>query len=157
MPSGWHSWLSVKRKRAKGLERNLSSLSLLSSSAHTFFSLRLPSGRVTRRPPVAGVGLATLAGWVLFVAALHSTQVQEFAIWIGTESSAVAPAQLLAPKRCDPIVGPVIRLCSLRACHPCPFLSCGAVLIQIRSTLAALALISSYSQKALDKYHHPKY
>ena len=37
MPSGWHSWLSVRLKRAKGVERNLSSLSLLSSSAHTFF------------------------------------------------------------------------------------------------------------------------
>ena len=37
MPSGWHNWLSVRLKRAKGLERSLWSLSLLSSSAHTFF------------------------------------------------------------------------------------------------------------------------
>ena len=37
MPSGWQSWLSVKLTRAKGFERNLSSLSLLSSSAQTFF------------------------------------------------------------------------------------------------------------------------
>ena len=37
MPSGWHSWLSVILKRVKGFERNLSSLSLLSSSAHAFF------------------------------------------------------------------------------------------------------------------------
>ena len=37
MPSGWQSSRSEKLKRAKGLERNLSSLSLLSSSAQTFF------------------------------------------------------------------------------------------------------------------------
>ena len=37
MPSGWHSCRSEKLKRAEGLERNLSSLSLLSSSAQTFF------------------------------------------------------------------------------------------------------------------------
>ena len=37
MPFGWHSCCNVKLKRAKGFERNLSSLSLLSSSAQTFF------------------------------------------------------------------------------------------------------------------------
>ena len=37
MPSGWQSCPSEKLKRARGLERNLSSLSLLSSSAQTFF------------------------------------------------------------------------------------------------------------------------
>ena len=37
MPFGWHSCCNAKLKRAKGFERNLSSLSLLSSSAQTFF------------------------------------------------------------------------------------------------------------------------
>ena len=37
IPSGWQSSWSEKLKRAKGLERNLSSLSLLNSSAQTFF------------------------------------------------------------------------------------------------------------------------
>ena len=37
MLSGWQSSLSEKLKRARGLKRNLSSLSLLSSSAQTFF------------------------------------------------------------------------------------------------------------------------
>ena len=35
--SGWQSSLSEKLKRAKGLERNLSSFFLLSLSAQTFF------------------------------------------------------------------------------------------------------------------------
>ena len=37
MPSGWQSSLREKLKRAEGLDLNLSSLSLLSSSAQTFF------------------------------------------------------------------------------------------------------------------------
>ena len=37
MASGWHSCFRENLKRARGLERNLSSLSWLSSSAHTFF------------------------------------------------------------------------------------------------------------------------
>ena len=43
MPSGWHNWLSVKLKRVKGFERNLSSLSLLSSSAVLQLEVRHPS------------------------------------------------------------------------------------------------------------------